>query len=343
MRKELLPYLACPVSQSALQLQVFEEKGEEIISGVLKSEAGFVYPIVNGIPRLLIESFEDHAHFLNQNLSDFEIIRSEIRKLHPGILKYCISKNRRTKASFGFEWGLLDYDADKIWHESRSEMMATFYQEAGMSKGDLESKIVLDAGCGHGLLSMGIASEGAKLVIGMDLGQSVDRAYEHNSSEKVHFIQADLMFPPFPIGQFDLVHSSGVIHHTVNTELSFSILHELVKISGRYCVWLYHPIPTLHHRFFTFLRPFSSKLPVRLQYILYHIFIFPWAFAVQKMKGKEVNRRELMIDLMDALSCEYRWEHTEDEAISWYARRGYKNIRISTRNWFGFSLFGDRN
>lgn len=342
MKIELLDFLACPVTRQPLSIEVFSEKEGEILSGVLRSEAGLIYPIVNGVPRLLVESFEDYSGFLSQNLQDFESIKKQIWKNFGPVVLYAQNKNRRTKISFAFEWGLLDYNADKIWHESRSEMVETFYNECGYKNGELSKKIILDAGCGHGLLSMAIASEGASMVIGMDLGPSVDRAYGFNKEPNTHFIQADLMFPPLVFSSFDLVHSSGVIHHTENTEVSFSILHELVKPSGRYCVWLYHPIPTLHHRFFTVLRPFSNRLPIKLQYILYHIFIFPWAFAIQKIKGKKVNRRELMIDLMDALSCQYRWEHSPKEAVSWYWKRGYQQIEVSTTNWFGFSLFGDK-
>ena len=342
MRKDLLPFLACPVTRSPLSLQVLKENEEEVVEGILQSAIGMVYPITAGVPRLLVESFEDYSGFLSTHVPEFEQIRKQIWKNYGSIISYSQDKNQKTKISFAFEWGLLDYNADKIWHENRSEMTATFYKECGFSKNEIQNKIVLDAGCGHGLLSMALANEGAAFVIGMDLGPSVDRAFAFNGNKNTHFIQADLMFPPLRLETFDLVHSSGVIHHTINTELSFSILHELVKKDGCFCIWLYHPISTLHHKFFTFLRPYSSRLPIHFQYVLYHIFIFPWAFLTQKIKGKKVNRRELMIDLMDALSCEFRWEHTPKEAISWYWKRGYDNIQISTGNWFGFSVFGHK-
>ena len=47
-----------------------------------------------------------------------------------------------------------------------------------------------------------------------------------------------------------------------------------------------------------------------------------------------------MVDIMDALSPEYRFEHSTEEAAVWYQKRGYKDIQVSTTNQFGFSIHG---
>jgi uncharacterized protein YbaR (Trm112 family) len=62
MRYYLLEYLECPETSQDLALEVFYEKEEtingekfkEIYEGILRTKDGkFVYPIINGIPRLL--------------------------------------------------------------------------------------------------------------------------------------------------------------------------------------------------------------------------------------------------------------------------------------------------
>lgn len=54
MRRDLMDILVCPVTKSALRLEVTrEEDGGEILEGMLRCEEGHEYPIVDGIPNLL--------------------------------------------------------------------------------------------------------------------------------------------------------------------------------------------------------------------------------------------------------------------------------------------------
>lgn len=340
MKQALLPFLRCPVSQAPLAIQVISQKGEEIEEGWLESPLGCLYPIVRGVPRMLVESFEDFASFLQLHVPDFDEKRRALWTNYGPLIAQCQNRNAGTKASFSFEWSLLDYDQDKLWHEDLAQVKQTLLQETGMQEGDFAGKICLDAGCGHGLIANLMSEMQVAQCMAFDVGQSVERAAARFARPNLHFIQADVWFPPFQLRSFQLVHSSGVIHHTPVTEVAFSALHELVAPGGRFSVWLYHPISSWKHRLLTRLRPYTSRLPVRFQYALYRIFIFPPVFFIQKLKGKRVNSRELMIDLMDALSCPYRWEHSEAEARAWYAKRGYGPIQISSRNFYGFSVFG---
>ena len=54
MKKELMQILVCPVCKGTLQLNVSEQKGEEIITGSLYcSKCQYSYPIEDAIPNLL--------------------------------------------------------------------------------------------------------------------------------------------------------------------------------------------------------------------------------------------------------------------------------------------------
>jgi uncharacterized protein YbaR (Trm112 family) len=54
MRKKLLDILACPICKGDLKLEVFEEEGDEIISGkLICTKCGTEYPIEDGIPNML--------------------------------------------------------------------------------------------------------------------------------------------------------------------------------------------------------------------------------------------------------------------------------------------------
>lgn len=54
MRRSLLDILACPKCKSDLELEVFEEEGDDIISGkLICRKCGVFYPIEEGIPNFL--------------------------------------------------------------------------------------------------------------------------------------------------------------------------------------------------------------------------------------------------------------------------------------------------
>src|SRR5438045_4513302 len=118
------------------------------------------------------------------------------------------------------------------------------------------------------MLNQYIAEAGAT-VIGMDFSLSIQKANDQNTSKSSFFIQGDVQFPPVAFEYFDIVHCSGVLIHTNNTELSFSCIEPCVKKGGKLSVWLYHPRKNFIHKFFNFTRKFTSRLPARVQYYLY--------------------------------------------------------------------------
>jgi uncharacterized protein YbaR (Trm112 family) len=54
MKRDLMEILACPMCKGDLDLEVFEEDGEEILNGKLCCKScGECYPIEDGIPNML--------------------------------------------------------------------------------------------------------------------------------------------------------------------------------------------------------------------------------------------------------------------------------------------------
>jgi 2-polyprenyl-3-methyl-5-hydroxy-6-metoxy-1,4-benzoquinol methylase len=221
-------------------------------------------------------------------------------------------------------------------------MMQRFLMETDESKTSVAGKLVFDAGCGNGLLNQFMAEAGMT-VVGMDLSESIVRAYEHNQYERAMFIQGDVQYPPLALESFDIVHCSGVLICTNNTELSFSCIDPCVKTGGKLSVWLYHPRKSLSHNLSNFLRRFTSKLPIRVQYYLYLFTLLPASYVLKKLKGNKQNAREMMVDILDWFSPQYRWEHQPDEAESWFTKRNYSNVKITTRDTFGFNIIGIKN
>jgi hypothetical protein len=84
-------------------------------------------------------------------------------------------------------------------------------------------------------------------------------------------------------------------------------------------------------------------LPLQFQYYFYTITIFPVSYIIKKLKKNKQNRREMMIDILDWFSPEFRWEHSEQEATTWFSKRGYSKIKVTTTDLFGFNIIGEKN
>jgi len=351
MQYELLKYLRCPITKTPLRLELisgFEKRyADKIITevneGILFSETGFVFPIIKGVPRMLIESIYDYSDFLKTKLPDYQQIKTRLETQYESLLKNCIQKNKRTKASFEFEWSFLSADKkDKIWHEDIAALQTVFLQEMGEGSAYFRNKTVLDAGCGHGLMTSKIA-EISKLAIGVELSKSIENAFLNNKSSNAWYIQGDVQFLPFEDRTFDVLYSSGVIHHTNNTELSLSLIEPLIKKQGRICLWLYHPQKNFVHNSILFLRNLTKRMPVKLTFLFLTVFVFPITYTIKKIKNKRgINYREEIIDLLDGFTPEFRYEIPHEVVVTWLKERKFDNIKITTTNQFGFSIAADK-
>ncbi len=72
MQESLMMLLRCPVSKSALRLQVisssfkqYHQQQQEVIEeGILYADEDWFYPVIKGIPRLIVEACVDYEPFL---------------------------------------------------------------------------------------------------------------------------------------------------------------------------------------------------------------------------------------------------------------------------------------
>jgi 2-polyprenyl-3-methyl-5-hydroxy-6-metoxy-1,4-benzoquinol methylase/uncharacterized protein YbaR (Trm112 family) len=350
MQEELLPFLRCPVTRSFLRLQIistakknYNGRETDIINeGILWADEDWFYPVINGIPRLLVESFIDYETFLQQHVPDYFFRKTNMQKKYAALINDVIKKNKRTKESFAKEWEFFNYDADKTWNADKTGMLDRFLQETDETIDTLKNKLIFDAGCGNGLLNGLIAAKGA-IILGMDFSVSIEKAFERDTEKNALFIQGDVEFPPVAFNYFDIVHCSGVLIHTKNTEQSFSKIDPCVKRNGKMSVWLYHPRKNFIHNFFNKIRKTTSKLPLKMQYYLYSVTLFPVSFIIKKIKGNKQNKREMMIDIFDWFSPQFRNEHEHDEAAEWFAKRNYSNVKVTTDELFGFNTIGIKN
>lgn len=316
-------------------------KTVEINEAILMSQTGLVFPVINGIPRMLIEAVYDYAPFLQTHLPDYTSIKKNIEANHGSLLKSCVAKNEKTKKSFEFEWSFLKRDqTDKIWHESVADLTQRFLLETGLPAAYFNNKLVLDVGCGHGIMTSKIASLSG-FAVGIELSRAVEKAYDENTNPAAFYLQGDLQFLPFEEKSFDVLYSSGVIHHTNDTQKSLALIAKTVRKEGLICLWLYHPQTSLIHNWLLRLREFTKRMSIRTAFVFLLLVVFPPSFLYKKLRRKRVvNYREEMIDLLDAFTPEFRFEIPHDTAKQWLHELQFANVEITTTDQFGFSIVG---
>ena len=347
MQESLIDLLRCPVTRSKLRIDVIKKKKKEldgqladiIDEAILYADADWFYPVIKGIPRLTVEAVIDYETFMKQTMPDFINKRDALFVRYGTFINGVKKKNIRTKKSFTKQWKVFNPEKDKTWNADDKGMLERFFKEISENADTLEDKFIFDAGCGNGLLNSLLARQGINN-IAMDFSNSIENAYENNRYAKVHFIQGDVQYPPIVFNYFDIVHSSGVLHHTNNTELSFSCLTPVVKTGGKFSVWLYQPRQDFIHNFFNAIRKVTSRFPLSFQYYFYMLTIFPASYIIKRIKGNKQNYREMIIDILDWFTPEFRWEHNHEEVATWYYKRQFTDIQVTTNHFFGFNIIG---
>ncbi|MBX3256070.1 MAG: class I SAM-dependent methyltransferase [Chitinophagaceae bacterium] len=289
---------------------------------------------------MLPESFLDYEAVIEKNIPDYNIVKSKILAKYREIIDFSITRNKSIKQTFGFEWSLLHTDKQvNVWNLNDRQFENQLWDELKTEGIDLKEKVAVDVGCGHGRSGM-LLAEKCGIVFCLDVGASIEHAAQINTRPNCIFIQADLNHLPFANGVFDIVYSSGVLHHNPDTKAAFSKVSALVKKGGILCIWLYKPFNNGIHRIMLGLRGITTKLPLKLQFWLYFFTLLPIHKSIGLLKGKSKGWREIMINQLDMLSPEYRHEHSPHEVEGWFKAAAYTHVEITTTNNYGFSIKG---
>ena len=192
MLTSLLPLLASPETGGPLTLTVRQRDGEEISDGSLTDEAGHVYPIQDGIPRLLPRELRDAQ-------------KSEI-------------------AARDAQVGDYDRMAFLNWF-GKVEIPLTL-RALEPSPSDL----LLEAGCGTGRMTR-ILSQNVREIAAIDFSFESLRVNRRKlfaaGIGNVHLIQADLCRLPFAGCVFDRVVSCQVLEHVPGPEARAAAVQSL--------------------------------------------------------------------------------------------------------------------
>jgi SAM-dependent methyltransferase len=110
---------------------------------------------------------------------------------------------------------------------------------------------ILEVGCGTGQMSLFLATAD-RTVVGADLSRPslelAEAARRRYGIRRALFVETDLRSPGLRRGAFDVVYSSGVLHHTPDPRASFASIARLARPGGMVVVGLYNACARLPHR-----------------------------------------------------------------------------------------------
>ena len=334
-----------------MRVYVALHRGREILEGTLTCHCGQVFPIIGGVPRLLLK---DMQYPLIKLYPDFfrrygtllnETGEHDHHDLH--------EMKEATIHRFGYEWTYFsDYDCDNF---------SSFIQP--LDKDFFKGKLGLDVGCGAGRHSSAASQKGAEIVA-IDISQAVDAAYQNNKeNESVHVVQADIYNLPFRHNTFQFIYSLGVLQHLPEPERGYLNLIPFLKDGGALFIWVY--AYTLRKVALEFLRALSQRLSNenirRMAYLCnlldYGIFVNLYRFLAHSaifsrlaercfpQRFKEYaghGFRVAYADWFDRLSAPITNYYKKEELITWLTRSELHNTKILPVNDSWWWLYGER-
>jgi 2-polyprenyl-3-methyl-5-hydroxy-6-metoxy-1,4-benzoquinol methylase len=174
---------------------------------------------------------------------------------------------------------------------------------------------IVEVGCGTGQLCLYLA-RADRVIVGVDLARAslelAEAAARRFRLDRVCFAETDLQRPGIRTGAFDVVLSSGVIHHTPEPPASFARLARLARPGGIIVLGVYN-------RF--------ARLPTRLRRGLARLTRFrviPFD-PVLRERACEPERRTAW--LRDQYCHPEEHCHTLAEVQRWFAENGVHYLR----------------
>lgn len=244
-------------------------------------------------------------------------------------------ENRPINRSFSHEWAQFDYDVDRTWGLTAERRIDDFLRQLKADRNEVAGKLILDAGCGNGVVSDAVARLGAT-VVATDISDSVFAASRRFvANDRLQFVQSDLMHSAFKAHTFDVIYSGGVLHHTPSTQGALTEVVKSLRPGGSIFIWLYWRVPGRRYAVKSALRRVMAPLPVKAK----HALIIPVvAQNALRHRGEDVSWRERMITQLDYFTPRYRWEHTPDEVHTWFRELGMSGIETTDEARDGFGV-----
>ena len=174
---------------------------------------------------------------------------------------------------------------------------------------------IAEIGCGTGQMSLYLA-HGDRVVIGADLTRAsltlAAAAARRFGIHQVQFIETDLHRPGMRAGAFDVVYSSGVLHHTPDPRAAFARIVRLARPGGMIVLGVYNAF---------------ARIPLRARRLVARLsgYRFIPCDPVLRDRESELERRKAWV--RDQYHHPEEHRHTLAEVQRWFAVNDVKYLR----------------
>lgn len=356
MKTSLVALLRCPRCEGGLTLHAYKSIcEEEVIDGLLACNCGAAFLVREGVPCMVVPTHLPPAYA--------QSYRDRLSAHAPALLNLP-APPQSAEFSFSWQWNEHAYN-DLTWELRLQERVKLFYRYIGLTPAQAKGMRMLDAGCGNGTLSAELALEGIE-VVALDFSDGAMRAFQYQifqsrvtaeAAARLNYVQGDLQYPPFQDGEFDLIYSDGVLHHTPDTKRTFMAVAKKVRPGGRLFVWLYrsdtHGAQSIKRALVRSTRIITSWMSYSKRLSLCYVAAFFILLGVRFLRlfgwrGRPViSLRQKAINLFDTITPMYNHEHTPAETEVWFKEAGYDDVQEVTIREFrlgdgGFAMIGTR-
>jgi ubiquinone/menaquinone biosynthesis C-methylase UbiE/uncharacterized protein YbaR (Trm112 family) len=220
MNEWLRNHIVCPRDKEKL-----ETKGENLIC-----QKQHTYPVVDGIPIMLIDDIETTHGYITSTLEKVSKLQSDGRNTDEE------ESNRKDKNEVDeFVQNEIPYTSGNLYISLKNRLTRYPIPEFRLPQGDGER--LLDIGCNWGRWSIAAAQKGYR-VVGIDPSLDAVLAARRVSKQlgvETDFVVGDARCLPFATDSFDIVFSYGVFQHfsKENTKISLDEITRVLKKNGK--------------------------------------------------------------------------------------------------------------
>lgn len=376
MKPELVAWLVDPATGAPLELEALETAGDEIVRGILRGEAAYWYPVVDGVPRLLVGTLRKHDEEFRQVYGlpacpDPDPVPGATGGDDAGKVKTRETFDPKWEQFAGFAVGKPDQEAMyDAWYAAKLGVASVDELRAFLATQDH----ILEVGPGAGQKLRMTAQACPGMVVGADISAGADASYAAvRDLPNAHVVQADVFRLPFAEGVFDYAVSDGVLHHTPDTRAAFQAMLRHVAPGGEVLIHVYKRMGPVREFCDDHVREALMQLTpeeclracegiTKVGQALSGVsgdLVIPEDVPVLGITAGTYSVQRFIYYAMfkcfwnDLFTFEennmvnfdwyhphHAWRHTEDEVVGWYTDAGLLNVRGTNPNPNGVAVRG---